>query len=303
MMLIYALFNGTSSYLLKIGINRATGVEFTIKGAFRNPFYSFYRFLRVPVVVLGIVLSSIGFLIYLYALSIYLMSDVKPLTNLSLIIVFLLGVFRLKERISKKELAGIATMALGAIFISMFATEKAESMPQLNIPSMIIFSIIICIISLFFLGMTLMKRNKKSEEYFFAISSGILFGLGVIFTNALFINPQYTLYYFISNPFSYLFALSYLVAIFIEVIAFSGGRLIYIGSIISVLTIAIPVLGASVLFNEDLIILFDGAVIFPLSFLKLIGIMLIIIGTLIAYPKFGNLKPEEKIDNPIKGKA
>jgi drug/metabolite transporter (DMT)-like permease len=302
-MLVYALFNGTSSSLLKIGINRVTGVELTIKGAFRNPIYSIYRFLRVPIVVVGIVLSTIGFLIYLYALSIYLMSDVKPLTNLSLIVVFLLGIFILKERISKKELAGIATMALGSIFVSMFATEKAETMTQVNIPNMIIFSIIICIIALFFVGMTFIKRNKKSEEYFLAISSGILFGLGVIFTNALLINPQYTLYYFISNPFSYLFAISYLVAIFIEAIAFSSGRLIYIGPIMSILTIAIPVLGASIIFNEDLIILFDGALIIPLSFLKLIGISLIIIGTLIAYPKFGNLKPEEKIDNPIKEKA
>jgi drug/metabolite transporter (DMT)-like permease len=303
MMLGYALFNGTSSYFLKIGINRVTGLELTIKGIFRNPIKSVYRFLRIPVVLLGIVLSSIGFLIYLYALSTFLMSDVKPLTNLSLIIVFLLGVFVLKERISKKELAGIATMSLGAIFISMFATEKAESLTPVNIPNTIIFSIICCIISLCFVGMTFNRRNKKIQEYFLAISSGILFGLGVIFTNALFINPQYTLSYFIYNPFLYLFVISYIIAIFIEVIAFSSGRLIYIGPVISILTIAIPVLGASIIFNEELIILFDGALIIPLSFLKLIGITLIIIGTLIIYPKFGNLNPADKMDSTIKEKV
>jgi drug/metabolite transporter (DMT)-like permease len=300
MMLVYALFNGTSSYFLKKGISRVTGFEITLKGTFRNPFYSIYRFLRVPVIILGIALSSIGFLIYLYALSIYLMSDVKPLTNLSLIVIFLLGVFLLKERISKKELVGIATMALGAIFISMFATEKAESVTQINLLNMIIFSFIICIISLFFVIMTLIKRNKRIQEYFLAISSGTLFGLGVIFTNALFINPQYTLSYFFSNPFSYLFALSYLLAIFIEAIAFSDGRLIYIGPVISILTILVPVLGASSIFNEHLIILFDGALIIPLSFLKLIGIILVLIGTLILYPKFGKFNSESQTDTPIK---
>jgi drug/metabolite transporter (DMT)-like permease len=303
MMLGYALFNGTSSYFLKIGINRVTGIELSIKGMFRNPIKTIYRFLRIPVVILGIVLSVIGFLIYLYALSIYLMSDVKPLTNLSLIIVFLLGVFILKERISKKELAGIVTMSLGAIFISMFATEKVESLPQVNIPNTITFSIICCIISICFIVMTFIKHNKKIQEYFLAISSGILFGIGVIFTNALLTNPQYTISYLISNPFLYLFALSYLIAIFIEAVAFSSGRLIYIGPIISILTIAVPVLGASIIFNEELLILFDGALIFPLSFLKLIGITLIIIGTLIIYPKFGKLNPADETDTTIKEKV
>jgi hypothetical protein len=57
--------------------------------------------------------------------------------------------------------------------------------------------------------------------------------------------------------------------------------------------IGIPILGASIIFNEDLIILFDGALVIPLSFLKLIGIILIIIGTLTIYPRFEKLKMDD----------
>jgi hypothetical protein len=53
--------------------------------------------------------------------------------------------------------------------------------------------------------------------------------------------------------------------------------------------IAVPILGASLIFNEELIILFDGALIIPLSFLKIIGIILIILGTLTIYPKVEKL--------------
>ncbi len=79
-------------------------------------------------------------------------------------------------------------------------------------------------------------------------------------------------------------------------IAIYKGRLSIAASIINFLTYGLPILSAFFIFDENLLILFDGEIIFPLSFFKLFGIILIFLGLLLLYPRinlFGNIKNEK----------
>jgi hypothetical protein len=80
--------------------------------------------------------------------------------------------------------------------------------------------------------------------------------------------------------------------LFIEVIAFSQGRLVVVGAVMSIIGVGIPILGAVIIFNEALLISFAGSLVFPLSYLKLIGIILILFGTIAIYPKIERIKSE-----------
>ena len=295
-MICYAVLNGTGAYFFKRGLYDVKGIEMTIKGFFRNPFRGIYQLLKVPIFILGGVFSVGGFLIYQYALSTYDVSIVKPLTNLSIIIIFILGYQLLKERLTKRELLGIAAMISGLILLSMFITEKST---LLDLAKMIIFSIILIIICLTLISITLIKRNKKIDEYFLTIVSGLLFSLGIIYNNAMYLYEEFslTLEFFLYNPFFYLLIISYFFAFFIGMVAYSVGRMTIIAPMGNLLSMGVPVLGAVFIFYEDLIILIDGAIIFPFSFFKIIGIILIIIGTLIMYPKIEPLRKLEPVQS------
>ena len=295
-MICYAVLNGTGGYFLKISLNKITKVEMTLGGFFRNPIRGIYELLKVPTWFIGGVLFVSGFLIYQYALSLYDLSVVKPLSNLNLIILFLLGFKLLKEEITKREIIGIVTIVSGVILTSMYASEKGA---DLNLGNMISFSIILIIIPLFFIFITILKQSKKIDEYYLTIVSGILFSLGAIYNNAIYVygksiyGDNLSLEFFFLNPFLYLLVISYFFAFFIGQVALARGRMVIVGPVLSLLTVGLPILGAIFIFNEDLIIAFDNNIIFPLSFFKLIGIFLILIGILIIYPKSNPLQKTE----------
>ncbi len=283
-MVCYAFLNGIGAYFLKSGLGKVKDLEMSLRGFFKNPFHGIYQLLKIPTWVLGGVFFVSGFLIYQYALSLYDLSVVKPLTNLSIVVIFFLGLKFLKERITKRELFGISAMVTGIILVSMFVSEKST---ELNILNMILFSLILIIICILFIIFTLMKRNKKIDEYFLTLVSGILFSLGILYNNAIYVvYGEFTLsleflisLFFIS--YFYFLIISYLFAFFIGQIAYSSGRMIIIAPIVNILSLGIPVLGAFLIFNEEFTIL------------KLIGIIFILIGILSVYPR---MKQKEKAE-------
>ncbi len=287
-MIIYAFLSGTGTCLVKIGLNKLTGVEITLRGLFRNLFRTFYQILKVPLLVLGALLTVIGFLTYQYMLALYDLSLVKPLQTLSIIFILLWGFKYLKERINSRELIGITVLLIGSVLISIYTSGKSQF---LNFYNLISFAIILIILSIFFIIITVIKKDKKLDEFFLAIASGLLYSLGMIFNNAFFIfeiekNGKVSLsFQLLLNPYLYLVIISYFLAVFVLLVAFSKGRLSIAASTISFITYGIPILGAIFIFNENLLIPFADALIFPFSYFKLLGIILIFCGIAILYPR------------------
>ncbi|MHA1325408.1 MAG: EamA family transporter [Candidatus Helarchaeota archaeon] len=287
-MISYAFLNGTGSFLVKVGLNKIEDLEKTLGGLLRNIFRTFYYLLKTPLFVLGFIISLTGFLIYQYALSLYNLSLVKPLQSLSIIFVLFWGFLYFKEKIDLREKGGIIALLVGSFLVSFYVSEKSV---ELNFNNLVIFSIIILITCLFSISVTTIKKDKKVDEYFLAIASGLLFSLGMIFNNALIIfeieNSGGFLLSFqlLVNPYLYLLVISYFFAEIVLLAAVNEGRLSIAASTISCLTYGLPILGAFFIFNENPVILFDNALIFPLSFFKLIGIIFIFGGLLLLYPR------------------
>ena len=183
MMIGYGFLSGAGIYCLKAGMGKVEGIELTLKGLFKNPLLLLYRFLKIPIIFLGVLLSITGFIIYQYALDVYGVVIVKPLTNFNLLFIFLLGFVVLKERVTKREILGLIIMIFGVLGVSMFA-EKPTMAP--NMINLIIFSISLVVTSVTLLSIHLVKEDEKRNEYFLAIISSICFSLGVIFNNAVY---------------------------------------------------------------------------------------------------------------------
>ncbi len=295
--IFYAFLNGTGSYLVKIGLNRVEGLEISLKGLLRNIFRTIYQLIRTPIFILGFFLAVFGFLIYQLALSNYDLSLVKPLQTLSIVFIFLWGFKYLKERMTKREIFGISILILGSIFLSIFVSEKST---VLNLTNLIIFSLFIIISSIIYISITIFRRNEKYDEYFLAIASGFLYSLGMVFNNALYVFEIETYGYFsfslqlFYNPYLYLLVICYIFASLIMLVAYFRGRLVIAASTIGCLTFGLPIFGAVFIFNEDMLIWFSGNLVFPLSFFKIFGIILLFIGALILYPRIQLI--EEKTD-------
>lgn len=56
-----------------------------------------------------------------------------------------------------------------------------------------------------------------------------------------------------------------------------------VSTIVNIMSILIPFIGGILIFGENFIILINGGIIFPSSFIKVLGLILIITGVLIAY--------------------
>ena len=208
--------------------------------------------------------------------------------------IFILGFKLLKEHITKRELLGIISMISGVILTSMYVSEKST---ELNQGSMIFFSVIFIGLSILFISISLLKRDQKQDEYFLTIVSGILFSLGIIYNNAIYIYGSFslTLEFLLFNPFVYFLIISYFFAFFIGQIAYARGRMVMTAPIANIIGMGLPILGGIFIFNEQIFVLFEGSLIFPLSFLKLIGIFLVLIGILIIFPKIKSIKETKSI--------
>lgn len=276
----YAIFNGLGSLLFKIHYN--THMDDDQDSLFKldkNLPRTLWYLIKDWKWTLGEIFLLTDFVIYQFALSRFEVSIVKPLVNLNLIFVITFGVVIMKEKISKKEIAAIVFIALGSLIISLYSVET-KTIP--NLYTLLIFTAVIFI--LIFFGAFYQKRDldKKNHEYFVSIFCGALYGLGAIFNKAMyqdFYTPQ-VLYFII---FAILFAISYFIAFMFGQFAYSEGRMSLVSTIVNIISILVPFIGGILIFNETLLIPLNGQIRFPDSFVKIIGLVFIIIGVLLAY--------------------
>jgi uncharacterized membrane protein len=71
--------------------------------------------------VFGILIGSVGSLLYLKAMSTGEVSIIQPLTYLSVIVTWILGSFYLKEKLHLREWISIFLILIGAMILSVIA--------------------------------------------------------------------------------------------------------------------------------------------------------------------------------------
>ena len=234
-------------------------------------------------------------------------SLLKPLTNINILIVVIVGVIFLHEKIGRAEWIGISGLLTGVILLSIFTQERI--IDTYNLPWYIL-STVICIIlvsAFVFIGSQL-DRSSREKELLFAISSGILYGIATIFLKAMTIEVIQILGYFnVLDPLAllllitrisfWMYVISSVIAYFLLQCAYSHRRVSVAFPVNNSLSTLVPIIIAVFVFGDTLLILINGFVVFPFSYLPIMGIIVILIG-IILLRRFQGKETQTSLDTP-----
>lgn len=278
----YAILNALGSLFLRKGLVKKEGNLKSFLKLNKTIIRDVIDLLKNPIWVLGLLLLGSDFIFYQFALKNYEVSVVKPLVNLNLIFVIFFGVKFMKDKITPKEIISICMIVAGAVSVTYMSEESSTYIMYGRLFVFVLLIFILIAIGVILLIVT-KKSGMKNYEYFGAIFSGGLYGIGTIFNKSLF---------GFSNGFSIfealillLFVGSYGFAFMYGQFALSEGRLSIVAPISNITSIIIPFIGGIIIFGDNLFIPISGNIVFPLSFIKLIGLILIIAGVILIYKK------------------
>ncbi len=276
-MLLYALLNSGGALLMKIGLDKLEIEGFEGIKINKELIKFLLKLLKSPIIMLGALLFISDFIIYQFALSLFDISTVKPLINLSIVFMILFGKIILKESISKKEWLGLFFLIGGAIIISLFPEAS-----DVNYDLILIFvSGMIVLVLGFLIFIILRVINVNRESFFIALIASLYFAIGSIFNKVL----LEILFSEIFLIIAILFVLSYGLAFLLITTSLYEDKLSIVGPIINLVSSTITIIFGVLLLNEEIIILFSGQAVFPQSFLKIFGIVLVAFGVILTYKK------------------
>ena len=274
-MIGYALFNGIGSLCYKKGLNKIDSESIDLLSFNKNNVKGFFQLLRTPIWVLGLIFLVTDFFIYQLALSIFEVSVVKPLVNLNLIFVLFFGGVVIKEKVKIREWIGILFIILGAVSISMFVEETTTVLNYLSLWIFLAVIMVLAVLNIAFLKI----RGNKNTEFFVSISGGIMYGLGSVLNKGLYAINLIDGFFYILLIF---FGISYSLAFFYSQAAYLKGRMSIVSTIVNIFSIIIPFIGGIFIFGDPLIL--SNEIPF-LGYLKIIGLISIVIGVLLNYKK------------------
>lgn len=265
--------------------------ELTPRTFFQRHIHLIITLLTTPLWLLGGILSVSGAVLRWQAFSMGDVTLLKPLTNINILIVVIVGVIFLHEKIGRAEWIGISGLLAGVILLSIFTQERI--IDTYNLP-LYLLSTIICIIlvsAFVFIGSKL-DQSSREKELLFAISSGILYGIATIFLKAMTIEVIQILGYFnVFDPLAlltlitrisfWMYVISSIIAYFLLQCAYSHRRVSVAFPVNNSLSTLVPIIIAVFVFGDTLLILINGFVIFPLSYLPIIGIIAILISIIL----------------------
>ncbi|MFX1492024.1 MAG: hypothetical protein ACFFBU_07170 [Promethearchaeota archaeon] len=281
--------------------------ELTPRTFFQRHIHLIITLLTTPLWLLGGILSVSGAVLRWQAFSMGDVTLLKPLTNINILIVVIVGVIFLHEKIGRAEWIGISGLLAGVILLSIFTQERIIDTYYLPL---YLLSTIICIIlvsAFVFIGSKL-DQSSREKELLFAISSGILYGIATIFLKAMTIEVIQILGYFnVFDPLAlltlitrisfWMYVISSVIAYFLLQCAYSHRRVSVAFPVNNSLSTLVPIIIAVFVFGDTLLILINGFVIFPLSYLPIIGIIAILI-SIILLRQFQGTTTQTPLDTP-----
>jgi uncharacterized membrane protein len=215
-------------------------------------------------------------------------SFLKPLTNINILIVIVVGVLFLGEMIRRVEWLGISALLIGVFTLSLFAQERIIDTYNLFWYAL---STVICVILvlLFVLIGSRETRTPHEKELFFALGSGILYGIATIYLKAMTIEVIQVLGYFsvldllsllvlVTRPSFWLYLISSIIAYFLLQCAYSTRRVSVAFPVNNSLSTLVPIIVATLVFGDSLFLFINGMILFPLSYFPIFGILAVLFG-------------------------
>lgn len=213
---------------------------------------SLAAWLRDPIWLGGLAVQTLGFGIYVVALSQAQVSMVAVMMQGGTAMFVLFAVVILGERADGREWAGIGAILLGMILLAA-SLSNSDAEGTLNIHALEILSIALIAIALAPMATERMRETGAAA----AILSGVAFGLGSLFTKGMtdefLARPEASLVVRIAaNPYVYLLVTANIAGMVLLQNSFHFSRGIIAMPLSSALSNVVPILGGIVAFGERL---------------------------------------------------
>jgi len=149
----------------------------------------FHAFLRSPLWLAGIAVTTAGWIFFLKALANAPVSIVQPVLGAGLALLALISVFFLKEEVRFPEWVGIAFMISGIVLLGISGSRGTIGPGTLSPGGLLAVSVV----SLSLLGATVPLTRSTlalSPALLLGFGAGVLIGLAALYTKGLFLSLE-----------------------------------------------------------------------------------------------------------------
>jgi multidrug transporter EmrE-like cation transporter len=241
--------------------------------------------------IAGWITAQIGWALAVQAFHIGDFNVVKTVSSLSIVVATILCVLLLNEKLSLIEITGIVVVTAGTVLVSLQSQVTKPGYVDYNSFALFNGIALVLAFSLLIANNVRGKGSKSSSwEVTSATAAGIFYSVSALFQNLASYTEQggqqaFNLFS-IESWLSFLLNVPFVVGYAIILLAFfsfqssmSRGRASIAYPVSTSLGIAIPVLGSALIFGELLVVPVDSSIQFPLSYLRVIGTVIVIIGS------------------------
>jgi multidrug transporter EmrE-like cation transporter len=286
--ILSAILAGIGVAMERKGLSRLP--EITPGKIARNPVKVVLTLVLCRIWIAGWIIAQIGWALSLQAFNLGDYNVVKALSSLGIVVATVLCVLLLGEKLGVVEKAGIVLVTVGTLSVSLESQLTKTGLVDYN--ALVIFNLIALVLA-FSLMIASRTRSGGSGalawEAASATAAGIFYSVSSLFQYLAEYGPQGSLRPFnmlsLDSWLSYLLSVPFVIAYAVLLLGFfsfqssmSRGRASIAYPISTSLGIAIPVLGSALIFGELLVVPVSSIIQFPLSYLRLIGTVMVILG-------------------------
>jgi drug/metabolite transporter (DMT)-like permease len=286
--ILSAILSGIGVAMERKGLSQLP--EITPGKIAKNPIRVIITLVLCWIWIAGWIIAQIGWALSLQAINMGDFNVVKALSSLSIVIATILCVRLLSEQLGVIEKVGILLVTAGTLSVSL--ESQLTKTGFVNYNAFVIFNGIALVLAFSLIIANSVKSRQSSSpawEVTSATAAGIFYAVSSLFQYLAQYGPQGNLRPFnmfsIDSWVTYLLSIPFVVGYAILLLGFfsfqssmSRGRASIAYPVSTSLGIAIPVLGAALIFGELLVVPVNDSIQFPLSYLRLIGTVMVIIG-------------------------
>lgn len=134
--------------------------------------------------LLGTILTSTGWILFLIAISLAPLSVIAPLGNAGVLVLVVFAIIYLDEKLNFYEWIGLVIIIAGVILIPLFSPPLTAETLVFD-SSFIIILTLVFIVSLLIIAIIQKRIAPTKSGAFLGIASGITAGLGAVYTKVL----------------------------------------------------------------------------------------------------------------------
>jgi multidrug transporter EmrE-like cation transporter len=246
--------------------------------------------------LLGFILATLSWYVYLPALAFADISLLSPLMGVGLIILVFFSYFYLKEKITIKEIVGMIFIIIGIIILGVTAKTNSGTytLPEVNVifggSNNLIYTIIILGL-IFFMIIFPKMRKYKGADICFGLAAGMMMGIGSLYSKAFVAGFSDIIGMLMSWPwYIYIVMLIFgnIYGTVIQQMGFQHGKAIIVAPLVTILSLLISTFGGLVVFQEWAG-LDQNALI-----LKIISLVAIVVGVaILSFLRTGTTVPKD----------